>query len=468
MPSLPLLLLLLLLWAVASRGFPAFSEAHLRDVEMVQRYLENYYSLKDESMLSQMMRGSGLVADKLKQMQQFFGLKVTGKSDPETLRVMVKPRCGVSDVAAGPYYTHFGTWGKTNLTYRVINYTPDLPIPVVDLAFEKAFQVWSNVASLTFSRVSEGEADIMISFVSGDHYDNNPFDGPGEKLAHAFQPGPRLGGDIHFDEDERWTNNNEEFNLYYVAAHEVGHSLGLAHSPYIGSLMYPSYTKFTGEVMLSQFDIDVIQALYGPSLNPVQPTSPQIPQACDRRLTFDAATTIRGDVMFFKDRFYLRKISFMREIELHYITTLWPHLPSRLDAAYEFTTEDEVRFFKGSRYWAVQGETPLAGYPRSIHHSFGFSRQVKHIDAAVYHEDTGKTYFFTDNMYWRYDEYQQSMDAGYPKFTAHDFPGIVRKVDAVFEKQGFFYFFHGAEQYKFNLQQKRIESYAKANRWFNC
>lgn len=40
-------------------------------------------------------------------------------------------------------------------------------------------------------------------------------------------------------------------------------------------------------------------------------------------------------------------------------------------------------------------------------------------------------YFFT-----RYDEYKQSMDAGYPKMIAEDFPGIGNKVDAVFQKDG--------------------------------
>lgn len=51
-------------------------------------------------------------------------------------------------------------------------------------------------------------------------------------------------------------------------------------------------------------------------------------------------------------------------------------------------------------------------------------------------------YFLT-----RYDEYKRSMDTGYPKMIAADFPGIGNKVDAVFQKDGkwiymyFFYFF---------------------------
>lgn len=49
-------------------------------------------------------------------------------------------------------------------------------------------------------------AHMLILFLA-DHHDNSPFDGPGQILAHAFQPGPHIGGDVHFDEDERWTKD---------------------------------------------------------------------------------------------------------------------------------------------------------------------------------------------------------------------------------------------------------------------
>lgn len=38
----------------------------------------------------------------------------------------------------------------------------------------------------------------------------------------------------------------------------------------------------------------------GPSQNPTQPVGPQTPEVCDSKLT-DAITTIRGEVMFFKE-----------------------------------------------------------------------------------------------------------------------------------------------------------------------
>nr|Q11133.1 RecName: Full=Interstitial collagenase; AltName: Full=Matrix metalloproteinase-1; Short=MMP-1; AltName: Full=TC1; Flags: Precursor [Aquarana catesbeiana]AAB32661.1 collagenase [Aquarana catesbeiana] len=357
------------------------AETQEQDVEIVQKYLKNYYN-SDK-------RNSGLVVEILK---QFFGLKVTGKPDAETL-VMKQSTCGVPDV--GEYVLTPGNprWENTHLTYRIENYTPDL------------------VSPLTFTKVSEGQADIMISFVRGDHRDKYPFDGPGGNLAHASQPGPGIGGDAHFDEYERWTKNFQDYNLYRVAAHELGHSLGLSHSTDIGALMYPTYLR--GDVQLSQDDID------GPSGNPVQPRGPQTPQVCDSKLTFDAITTVRGELMFFK----MRTNRFYPEVELG------------LQAAYEMADRDEVRFFKGNKYWAVSGQDVLYGYPKDIHSSFGFPTGVAH-------------------ECWSYDEYKQSMDTGY----ADEFPG-----DAVFQK-----FFHGTRQYQFDLKTKRILTLQKANSWFNC
>lgn len=50
------------------------------------------------------------------------------------------------------------------LLYRILGHTPDLDEEVINDAFFRAFKVWSDVTPLTFTRIMDGEADIMINF----------------------------------------------------------------------------------------------------------------------------------------------------------------------------------------------------------------------------------------------------------------------------------------------------------------
>lgn len=52
------------------------------------------------------------------------------------------------------------------------------------------------------------------------------------------------------------------YNLFIVAAHELGHALGMSHSTDAGALMYPVYSYAKG-YPLAEDDIEGIQALYG-------------------------------------------------------------------------------------------------------------------------------------------------------------------------------------------------------------
>uniref|UniRef100_A0A8B9BVC4 Peptidase metallopeptidase domain-containing protein n=1 Tax=Anser brachyrhynchus TaxID=132585 RepID=A0A8B9BVC4_9AVES len=169
---------------------------------------------------------------KIKEMQEFLGLEVTGKPDSGTLDLVQK----------------------------------HLHPADVNVAIKKAFSVWSSVTPLKFITKDRGDADIMISFAAGGHSDFLPFDGPGGSVAHAYAPGKDLGGDAHFDKDETWTKSTEGTNLFYMAAHEFGHSLGLFHSKDPNALMYPVYRKFDPSVFpLHQDDIKGIQYLHGNS-----------------------------------------------------------------------------------------------------------------------------------------------------------------------------------------------------------
>nr|XP_019568235.1 PREDICTED: neutrophil collagenase [Rhinolophus sinicus] len=465
--SLMMLPPLLILNMQLSKAVPVPSESREeKTIEMIQRYLENFYQLPSTRYRSERQNSASVMVEKLKEMQQFFGLSVTGKPNEETLEMMQKPRCGVPDLGDFMLTPGNPKWKQTNLTYRIVNYTPQLSKADVDTAIEKAFQVWSGASPLTFTKIFGKEADINIDFVHGDHGDNSPFDGPNGILAHAFQPGQGIGGDAHFDAEETWTKTSKNYNLFLVAAHEFGHSLGLSHSTDPGALMYPNYAfSEPSTYALHQDDINGIQALYGPSNNPIQPTGPTTPRACDPRLTFDAITTLRGEMLFFKDKYFWRRHPQIPTVELNFISLFWPSLPTGIQAAYEDFDRDLVFLFKGNQYWALRGYDIQQGYPKHIS-NYGFPSSVQAIDAAVSYRT--KTYFFVNNQFWRYDNQRQSMDPGYPKHIASNFQGIENRVDAVFQRNNFFYFFSGPTYYAFDLNNPRVTRVDRSIRWLNC
>nr|XP_033770880.1 matrix metalloproteinase-9 [Geotrypetes seraphini] len=181
--------------------FPGDLVRNMTDQELAENYLERY------GYISRRVRSSGQVSlgKALKQLQKQLGLQETGELDSNTLEAMKTPRCGVPDI--GYFQTFEGDlkWDHNDITYRVLNYSPDMDEELIDDAFARAFKVWSDVSPLTFTRLYSGEADIMISFGSEDHGDPYPFDGKDGLLAHAYPPGQGVQGDAHFDDDEFWT-----------------------------------------------------------------------------------------------------------------------------------------------------------------------------------------------------------------------------------------------------------------------
>ncbi|KAK3606988.1 hypothetical protein CHS0354_011855 [Potamilus streckersoni] len=129
----------------------------------------------------------------------------------------------------------------------------------------RALDIWANETNLKFNYVKSKKvsADIVINFFAGAHGDGQPFDGPSGTLAHASLP---TGGVVHFDDEEDWflSSKGQEggTEMFIVAAHEFGHTLGLDHTNVPGALMYPFYS-YTPNLSLHKDDIEGIQSLYG-------------------------------------------------------------------------------------------------------------------------------------------------------------------------------------------------------------
>ena len=162
-------------------------------------------------------------------------------------------------------YRAISKWDNLDITYFFENGTDQLDGDLERDLIRRAFALWSDQTPLTFTEVSSGSAaDILVAWAIGDHGDGDPFDGPGDILAHASFPNPYDNSQVflHFDNEERWVDSEtRNVDLLTVAAHEIGHTLGLAHSDDPNALMFASYSgprRFLGED-----DIAGVQAIYG-------------------------------------------------------------------------------------------------------------------------------------------------------------------------------------------------------------
>jgi uncharacterized protein YraI/predicted Zn-dependent protease len=174
------------------------------------------------------------------------------------------PARGADSPAA---YVIGAKWDKSVVTYGFSNCPRSLDCAAAQQQVREAIEAWDAVCGLTLNEVP-ANADIKIGWYTGNHGDGNPFDGPGNVLAHAFFPLPYLGdlgGDVHFDDAEIWVVGRPtgpyQVHLKTTAMHEVGHALGLDHSSDPTALMWDHYT---GIRTIGPDDIAGIQALYGP------------------------------------------------------------------------------------------------------------------------------------------------------------------------------------------------------------
>lgn len=243
------------------------------DVKLLKRYLDRfgYYAQLGKEAALHAATAPELfdeVTDAgLKQYQRFHGLFANGKLDEETAAMMRRPRCGLPDTAA--FVLDGRRWNKLNLTYAVENAAINLSLVQVRGAMRAALELWAAVTPLRFTELDPSQsADLRIRFAIGDHGDFDSFDGVGRVLAHAFFPPPNgglLAGDAHFDNEEQWElvlpSPAGTIDLVTVAAHEFGHSLGLAHSQVPEALMFPTYAG--PHRALAADDVAGIRALYG-------------------------------------------------------------------------------------------------------------------------------------------------------------------------------------------------------------
>ncbi|KAL8581196.1 hypothetical protein ACOMHN_038297 [Nucella lapillus] len=361
------------------------------------------------------------LAEAVRRFQSFFGLAVTGVVDKETITLMKKSRCGVADIPEDrPHhmtadsqspsdYTLLGTkWHTNSLTWRLKIPSNQLSRNKQRQTMEDAFAMWTEVAPLEFQQLSKstrGPVDINIEFGTGSHGDKYPFDGKGKVLAHAFGPGEvGLSGDMHLDDDEKWTvgPDQDTNDLFLVATHELGHSLGLAHSRDPSSLMYPYY-GYTDT--LGQDDIRAIQSLYGVRID--KPSKPR-----RKRPTTTTTTTTAKPATHHHSA---KSAVYFDESESSLPRGESP--VARCNIQFDAVFRDDSR--QPDVYTGIQGDSVhrfnqrglINGYPSTLNKVYPGA--PSNADAVFGMPEKSATYFIKGLKVWRYTN--SRLDSSYPK-----------------------------------------------------
>lgn len=183
----------------------------------------------------------------------------SGFEDPTMPTWIADRGCDVQgNVWCGVHLAH--RWGKRQLTYSFHNFSNNDVKARIETAYRQACVLWQSVTPLSFSEV-DSNGDIQIYRVDKGDPDYTTF------RMDVFPAVAELpsGGDrpvtqrIDDDITSTWSGNL----AVMIAAHEIGHGLGVTHLVEPNAIMHERLFDDGAVAALHPADIEAIQEVYG-------------------------------------------------------------------------------------------------------------------------------------------------------------------------------------------------------------
>jgi hypothetical protein len=155
-----------------------------------------------------------------------------------------------------PRFTIRGAWSDPTAITWSVEPEGDAPGPLpLRAAVEAALATWSEPGAVVFHEAALGAPPgVVFGWRSGAHDGCPPF-GTDTTVSHAGPASP--GTFVHFDASQEWSATS----LSAAALHEIGHVLGLDHSPDPASALHAAADPT--RLALAPSDRDGLHSLYG-------------------------------------------------------------------------------------------------------------------------------------------------------------------------------------------------------------